>query len=190
MRAVSRFKKRPRFAAALALALGVLGCSPAPAVPAAAGDHSCIGLSEEICAAMLDAATVASDADVVGVRIRCTAPSCDVRNGSLSADILWSDGTRTQPGFQWGNGTDMESLRKAMQPVPTPPVPPTCLHVSQEQCDASWADAMRDIGRDRIPTVAFVIVECTTTCTASESGQGRTVVQFEDGTRFTVAEWK
>jgi hypothetical protein len=190
MRAVLSLNNGPLFAALLALALGVLACSPAAAAPAAAGDQLCIALSDEICAAMLDAAKAASGADVLGFRIRCTAPICDVRNGSLAADILWSDGTRTQPGFQWGNGSDIESLRRAMQPVPTPPVPPTCLRVSQEQCDASWADAVRDIDRDRISSVAFVIVECTTTCNSSESGKGRTIVQFEDGTRLIVAEWK
>jgi hypothetical protein len=48
---------------------------------------------------------------------------------------------------------------------------------------------MVDIGGDRISSVAFVIVECTTTC-SSTSGKGRTVVQFQDGTRVTVAEWE
>jgi hypothetical protein len=140
--------------------------------------------------AAVDAVKATSDADVVGFRIQCTVPVCDVRDGSLDEDILWSDGTRTRQGGRWGNGSDVRSLLRAMQPVPTPPVRPTCLGVAQEQCDASWAQAMSNISRDQISSVAFVVVECTTTCNSSESGTGRTIVQFADGTRLVVAEWK
>lgn len=177
-----------RLAALVALAVGTIACGARPA-PAVAGDEECSGLSEDICAALLEAATTGIDADVEGYRFRCSALTCDLQSGSLDVDILLLDGTHKLAGFSWRNGLNMETLRGVMQPVPTPPVPPTCLGVTQEQCDASWANAMSDIDPARIGDVVAVVVECTTTCT-STPGKGRTIVQFQDGTRVTVAEWE
>lgn len=167
------------------LAAMVVACS-APQRPFEAGEQSCLGLPDHICVDALAAAKASTNADVVGYRIQCTVPICDDQTGTLSANLLWSDGTRTDHGFGWGNGYDGSSLREAWQPLPTPPVPPTCLGVPADQCQEFWAQAMDGVSPDQIPKIAFVRVECTTTCSAT-SGEAKTVVQYQDGSSVTVS---
>lgn len=163
----------------------VMACT-APNRPAEAGEHSCLGLPEHICVDVLAAAKAWSNVDEAAYRIQCTVPTCGDQAGTLSANILWSDGTTTDHGFGWGNGYDGSSLLEAWRPLPTPPVPPTCLGVPVDQCDLFWSEAMIGVSPDQVPKIAFVRVECTTTCSAT-SGEARSVVQFQDGSEVTVS---
>ncbi|HUS22467.1 MAG TPA: hypothetical protein VMZ66_10710 [Aeromicrobium sp.] len=163
----------------------VIACS-APARPLEAGEQSCLGLAERICIDVLGAAKGWTSADVVGYRVQCTDRICDDQSGSLSASILWSDGTRTDRGFGWGNGYDGSAMREAWRPLPTPPVRPTCVGVPVDQCEAFWTDAMIGVTPDQVPKIASVRVECTTTCSEA-SGEARSVVRFNDGSEVTVS---
>jgi hypothetical protein len=167
------------------LAAMALACTD-PQRPFEAGEQTCLGLAEHICVDVLAAAKAWTSSDPVGYRIQCTVPMCDEQAGTLSAKILWSDGTAAERGFGWGNGYDGSSLREAWRPLPTPPVPPTCLGVPADQCEAFWSQAMIGVSPDQVPKIAFVRVECTTTCSET-SGEARSVVQFQDGSEVTVS---
>jgi hypothetical protein len=171
---------------AVIVASGMVVACTAPQRSLEAGERSCVGITEHICVDVLEAAKAWSTVDAVGYRIQCTVPICNDQTGTLSANILWSDGTTTDHGFGWGNGYDGSALREAWRPLPTPPVPPTCLGVPADQCEAFWSQAMIGVSPDQVSKIASVRVECTTTCSEA-SGEARSVVRFKDGSEVTVS---
>lgn len=180
--------------AAAALALSSIGCA-FPMGPVAAGEATCVGLSQEICTQVVDALPGSESSEVSGFRVRCTADAaCSSLSGDLDVDVVWSDGTRTSESLGWANGFDPAQARTVFArsgvPIPTPPVPPDCMGVPPPECQSNWMTAMENVPTQQIDDVVRVLVECTSAaaCTPT-SGAGRVTLQFRDGTTLIESTW-
>jgi len=175
------------FVAAVLVGLATAGCTVVtPQV--AVGEAGCRGVPGDICTAVVAAIAASASLDVVGFSVRCTAGGCTPDSGSLEADVVWSDGTRTPHVLTWVHGFDAAPLRIAGRPIPTPPVPPTCTGVPDNECESEWSTALENLPSTKIDDVVMVLVQCSGICTAT-SGAGQTVIGLQDGTRLRASIW-
>jgi hypothetical protein len=172
----------------------VSSCVAAPPAPKTLepGTEACLGLSEAICQAVVQAISAGRGSAVDAYWISCDVPSCTTASGSLNVVVRWPDGTTDTSGFGWGNGFDTRPVGDAFRPIPTPPVPPTCLGVEATECTSRWRKAMENLPESEIGKVVGVILECTspTIPCPPTAGSGRMTLVFRDGSSRVESTWQ
>jgi hypothetical protein len=170
---------RRRAGIAIATLLLAAGCgdpptdaSTAPSGPAI----TCVGVPAGACArAVENIGSNGSRVPPAAMRVTCTAPFCSHREGAVTIDVVYADGTRSSSGYGWA------AAAPAGQ-APGPPaltVVPTCIGIDRQHCQSLAQDAQGE--RPVPPRVRSIIVTCTAVCGAV-GGTGTTVISYDDGT--------
>lgn len=170
-----------RLGALLAVGLVVAGCGIVPNDPSVAPGEpfACIETSPDICQQTLRDAQANADpgTTVVALRVVCTSPPCTDQGGEVSVEVAYSNGRRDSYSSAWAGAAEPEAA-----PEPTElPIEPVCGGIPREQCLEFAASAFTGVDPS---TVVSIVLRCTTTCTTA-SGDGETLVTFDDGTSIT-----
>ena len=170
-----------RFVALLAIGLVLTGCGIVADGPTVApgAPFACIETSQHICQQTLRDAQNNADpgTTVVALRVVCTSPPCTDQGGEVSVEVAYSNGRRDSYTNAWAGAVEPE-------PVPEPtelPIEPVCGGIPREQCLEFAASVFTGVDPS---TVVSIVLRCTSTCTTA-SGDGETLVTFNDGTSIT-----
>ena len=170
---------------ALSAAL-VLACEPAPQGTApvqGVAPVECVGIPEGTCREVVENARANAAPGTLPVRIRavCAQAACTPASGEVSVDVLDSDGRPENYVMGWA-GPAMPGGDPG-EPPPDLAVEPVCRGVPAVQC-REMALGVGDEGPPGVRVLSIVITCTAPPCTAV-SGDGDTIVTFQDGTRST-----
>jgi hypothetical protein len=162
-----------------------------PALPP--GTQECIGMEPAVCALVLgDMAGDHPGFRPVAWSIRCVT-TCTANEGDVEMTVTWSDGSTEVAGKAWAGGIGPRAgpgvgPPEPVGPIPTPPVPPTCLGVPQQQCVEEWLGSLASVRAVQRDHVTAVRIQCTTTCNALK-GDGTTTVILDGGSTTLSTGW-
>ena len=164
--------------------------TPDPSAGPGAPQVVCLGVPASKCRAFVEqAAANGGTTPLVGVRIVCSAGPCVERSGQVTIDAVYADGRRESSGSGWATAGGGAPPPVAVPPQPAPTLPagvePICVGLPAAQCTGMAVDVMLEATAGS--TVVSIVVTCTTRCDAT-TGQGSTVVTYDDGTT-TTHQW-
>ena len=150
----------------------------------------CVGVPRELCqSAVVEAmADPATRSHVRAITIRCTAPSCTIREGQTSVTVLLDDGSQLTTGSGWAAAEPAVPGPGRGQPVPLP-VKPVCIGVPPERCEEFAQGSLDGLGDRPVDSIVSIVVRCEAGVACIETrGSGSTDLTFRDGTKET-SDW-
>jgi len=150
----------------------------------------CVGVPADQCrSAVVQALADPGDRPHLRViTVRCTAPSCTVREGQMSVTILLDDGRQMTTMSGWAAADAGAPEPRQAIDIPLP-VKPTCAGIARPACEQFARESLQGLGDRPVNTVVSIVVRCTAGAPCNDtSGKGTTDVTFRDGTKQT-SDW-
>lgn len=160
-------------------------CEPVPqaTVPVqGVAPVECVGIPEGTCREVVQNARANAAPGTLPVRIRavCAQAACTPASGEVSVDVLYSDGRQENYVMGWAGPAFPGDPG---EPRPDLAVEPVCQGVPAVQC-RQMALGVGDEGPPGF-RVLSIVVTCTAPPCTAVSGDGDTILTYQDGTRVT-----